>query len=374
MTYARLLLLTLPIILLTAGCGKSDHDHAADAGHDHEETSRSIVISMQAQRESAIITATVGRRPIATALTVPGRIEYDQQRVAHLTSRVAGRVEQVLALLGDRVKAGQVLATIYSQEYLTTQAEFIQAQRRFALAASHSDSTERRDSRLLLESVRRRLAVLGASDEDIAELARTLSPSTLLKVRSTISGTVTETSEILGHAVEIGTLLFHIADLSRVWVGVDINEKDVALPAIGGTATFDVAAWPGERFSGRLTRIFDVVDEKTRTIQARVEAVNDGQKLKPGMFVTVALATQGRVSVLAAPVAAVQRDGDERFVFVATSDTTFEKRHVETGQEAGDWIEIRGGVQEGERIVTDGAFTVKSEFLKGTIVEEHDHD
>jgi RND family efflux transporter MFP subunit len=211
--------------------------------------------------------------------------------------------------------------------------------------------------------------VIGASEDDLNDLIKSHVPKTMLEIRAPIDGTVVETNEILGHFVDIGTLLFHIADLINVWLIVDVYEKDISLLTTGLESKVEVNAYPGETFSGQLTRIFDMVDEKTRTIKARIEVINRNHKLKPGMFASATLTTKRSAMVLALPSSAIQREGDRRYVFIVPNDSTFLKRYVEIGKETQQRIVILGGLKEGEKVVTNGAFTLKSELLKETFGE-----
>lgn len=359
------------IMFSIGGCGTKQESPALESVSNETVLSGPTVTLDSARRRFAgIVVESVTSRAIPRVITVPGKVEYDQRRLSHLTSRVEGRVEDVFAFLGDRVQANQFLATIYSQEYLTTQAEFVQAEERLQAALSRRDSSEVRTATSIYESVQRKLLVIGASREELEELARTHVPKTFLEVRAPFAGVVTEVNEILGHFVEIGTLLFHIADLSSVWVVVDIHEKDLPLVRAGIHAEVEATPYAGEYFPGQLTRIFEVVDERTRTIKGRVELPNPGHKLKSGMFVTVRLHAGQTADAVVIPATAVQIAGADRYVFVAASNSAFQKRIVTTGEESGKFVQIVQGLAAGERVVTDGAFTLKSEMLKTTLGEE----
>lgn len=329
-------------------------------------------LDAEQQQKAGIKIEPVASRALQQTIAVPGRIVFNERRLAHLTARVAGRVEQVYAFLGDRVQKDALLATIYSQDYLAAQSEFIQAEERLKLAAARKDSTELPTARSIFESARRKLLVIGATEKDLTEIAETHIPKTLLEIRAPFAGTVTEASEILGHVVEVGGTMFHVADLSTLWVLVDIYEKDIAKIKAGLTAEIEVAAYPGEKFRGRLTTIFDVLDETTRTVKARVEAENPTGKLKPQMFATVNLQSGEAADVLVVPESAVQSEGDQRFVFVPEAEG-FEKREVRTGQKMDGLIAILEGLAMGDSVVTDGAFVLKSELAKEILEEGHGH-
>lgn len=370
MNKKSLSLLLLPALML-GSCGKGEQSDT-NRGADKEkiEATHSIHLDRQ-RRESAHITmVTVSVCQLKESIRVPGRIDFNQQRLAHLTARVPGRVEQVYAFAGDRVQSNELLATIYSQQYLTSQGEYIQANQRLTQAQARPDSAETRTDLAIVESARRKLLVLGANEKDIQEIARTQAPKTLLEIRSPFAGSVIEEGEILGHYVDVGANLFHVADLSNLWIIADIYEKDLAKLKTGVEAIIEVAAYPEEKFAGHLTRIFDVLDEKTRTVKARVEAHNPQRKLKPQMFATVTLPLGTTGDALVIPAKALQIEGEQQLVFVAVNDSTFAKRFVKVGREQDSLVEIIEGLKSGERIVTDGAFIIKSEFQKSELAEE----
>jgi RND family efflux transporter MFP subunit len=357
--------------LAFSGCGKRSGGGKPSAEKTEKAEDSGVVhLDVESRKEAGITIEEVRPVVLTEKLTVQGRVDFDQRRLAHLTSRVAGRVDQVFAFLGDRVRANQVLATVYSQEYLVAQSEFIQAEQRIDQLLARKDSTEElAAARSIYESARRKISVIGASDDDINYLITNHAPKTMLEIRAPFDGTVVETNEILGHFVDVGSLLYHIADFSSVWIIVDVYEKDIHLLATGMEAMVEVSAYPGVTFRGQLTRIFDVVDDKTRTIKARIEAENINHKLKPGMFASAILTTKRSSMVLALPAGSIQREGDKRYVFVVPNDSTFVKRTIEIGKETQEKIEILGGLKEGERVVINGAFTLKSEMLKESFGE-----
>lgn len=355
-------------LILFSNCNK--HSEVSEERTESAETSNIVVLGTESQRTFGVRIEPAALISWQEKITCPGRVEFDQQRLAHLTSRVAGRVEQVYAFLGDRVKAHDLLATIYSQEYLTAQSEFIQAEERLALAQTRHDTTELETAKTILESAKRKLLVIGATEADLQELARTHVPKTWLEVRAPFAGSIIEAAEIWGHFVEVGNNLFHIADLSSVWIIIDLYEKDLAKIKPGLSVEVEAAAYPGTKFSGRLTRVFDVVDEQTRTVKGRVELPNPDRQLKPGMFVTVHIQTNIAAQILALPIGSVQMEGDSHFVFVAIDDSSFQKRVVKVGAQLDGWQAITGGIQPGEKVVVSGGFDLKAELAKSTFEEE----
>jgi cobalt-zinc-cadmium efflux system membrane fusion protein len=192
----------------------------------------------------------------------------------------------------------------------------------------------------------------------------------LLPVRSPISGIITEKHAIVGELADPAKNLFTVADLSSVWVLVDINEKDLAKIRTGQAATVTVGAFPDLKLKGRITYIADLVDETTRTVKARVEVVNPGRKLKPEMFATIELALPAdALPLLAVPEDALQDLDGKKVLFVTENGTEFTPRPLEIGRASGGKVEVTGGLKTGDRYVVKGGFLLKSELKKGELGE-----
>ncbi len=371
------LLPLLPCLFLAAfllsGCGERESESVHEEMAQQVEVSASdqtVTLSPEQQHIAGLQLETVQPREIQKAITIPGKVEMDERRLAHLTARVSGRVEEVFAFLGDHVEKNAVLATIYSPDYVAAQAEFIQADERLKMASGRGDSLEVRTAKSILESARRKLLIMGAREQDISEVAASHIPKIVLEVRAPFAGTVIESGDILGHSVEIGTMLFHLLDISRVWVLADAYENDLASLEKGLFVEVEVPAYPGARFPGQLTTIFDVVDETSHTVKVRIEVDNPNGRLKPHMFATVHVQGHAQTYEVAVPQVAVQSDGEARFVFVSESDTVFRKRPVQIDRNVSDWAIVARGLKAGERIVTEGSFTLKAELLKSTMEGE----
>ncbi|MBW7887224.1 MAG: efflux RND transporter periplasmic adaptor subunit [Bacteroidetes bacterium] len=352
------------------GCGNNSTEQKKEEYAEKNESELTIQLTAEQRAQAKIATAPAAIQTFSGTLQIPGRIDFNQQQLAHITARVSGRVEAVFAFAGDRVQANEVLATIYSQQYLAAQSEFLQAKQRLAHIEMKNDTGEIQTARAIFESARQKLIVLGVSQNEIAELEQTQTQKTMLEIRSPFNGSVIDANEILGHFVEVGTNLFHIANLSTVWIIADVNEKDIAQLKTGLHASVEVSAYPGELFEGRVTRIFDVLDEKTHTVKVRIEAKNLQGKLKPQMFASVTLALEEGTRALMIPKEAVQLEGNEQIVFVAGANNIFTKQIVKTGRELGKNIEITEGLHAGDTVVTEGAFTIKSEFQKSELSGE----
>jgi cobalt-zinc-cadmium efflux system membrane fusion protein len=186
---------------------------------------------------------------------------------------------------------------------------------------------------------------------------------------------VVERPVTLGQMVEPKDTLFVIMDLTEVWIVVDVYERDLAQVAIGQRVKVRIAAWGGREFEGTIQDVGAVVEATTRAVKVRVVLPNPAGELKAGMFATVTIeATTGVTRErLVAPAEAVQRDGDDSFVFVPRGEREFEPRRVKVGATLGDVVEIEEGLTEGETVVTAGSFLLKSELMKEQLGGGHEH-
>lgn len=375
----------------------NEGEQGGDAGEHAEGGGTQVTLS-----EAAFATARIAveqaraEAPEATVggLSVPGQVEFDPARVALVSPRVAGRIERLLVVLGDRVGTGQPVALLYSPAYLTAQADVQQAKRRRDLLEGTSDAE---GATALLSAARRRLLALGATEADVRALEGGAEPKSLLAVRAPFAGSITEAHVLAGAATEPGAPLFTIADLSAVNVAAHVPERVIGGVRVGQAASVQIAARPDAPFVGRITRVSDVVDSTSRTIEALVRVANSGRVLKPGMFATVTLrGASGGAAATTAPTApatgaaaesggwvsvlasAVVMDGDGRYVFVQTGPRVFERRAVELAPAsagsgpagAGGRVIVVSGLRAGESVVVRGAFTLKSELGKAAFGEE----
>jgi RND family efflux transporter MFP subunit len=357
-------------LVFLPGCNGEKAENEGDA---HRETGpensqpASITLTAAAMTSAEIKTASTVKMVFRQRITAPGELDFNARRLIHITALTPGRIERILTVAGDRVRAGQLLAEIYSPEYMSTQAEFLQAAERADRFSG--DPHEAATVRAFLESARERLILLGATNTELAELQRTRVPQPLLPVRASLAGTIIESSSIPGDHVELGSNLFRLADLSILWAGLHIQEKDLAAVKTGSAVEFRTQAFPGEIFQGRLLLVGDVLDPQTRTVIGRVEVPNPAGKLKAGMYIEAFMPDAEERTVLAVPEAAVQDNEGQQIVFVQTEKGIFAKREIKTGGHFTGWVEILGGLTEGEKVVTFGSFLLKSELNKSSLEE-----
>ncbi|HEX2165110.1 MAG TPA: efflux RND transporter periplasmic adaptor subunit, partial [Thermoanaerobaculia bacterium] len=290
---------------------------------------------------------------------------------------------------------GEALAVLDSIELGEARAAYLGARARHEVAARELDrerslaaeriATERevlaaeasaREAAADLAAGRERLELLGLSAREIAALTWDDPGASRVSVRAPFAGRVVAKEATRGELVTPERNLFTVADLSRVWVWLDVYERDLrhVHPGERVEATFE--AWPGETFRGEIAYVADQVDPATRTVRARVDLPNPDGRLKPGMFATVEIAGSGgeeAAPALAVPRAAVQRDGEGSILFVRTGPGRFERREVEIGRLGDEHAEVLAGVAPGEEVVVRGAFLLRSQAAGDELGGGHHH-
>ncbi|UFS72227.1 efflux RND transporter periplasmic adaptor subunit [Geomonas sp. RF6] len=364
----------------------------AEGAEEHEAHGEEVEVAMtlEAQKANGIAVQGAKAERIAGVISATGKVEANADRIAHVSPRISGKVVSVRGSLGDAVGAGQTLVTLDSVELADSLNRYHQSRTKLALAQSNMErvkalvekkiaarkeilqaETEYKYAQTELHTDGERLALYGVSVSDLQKGGR---KKPVLPVTSPISGIITEKHAIVGELADPTKSLFTVADLSSVWVVVDVNEKDLAKVRRGQVATVSVGAFPDLRLKGRITYIADQVDESTHTVKARVEVANPGRKLKPEMFATVELAlAPDAPPVLAVPEDALQDLDGKKVLFIAEGDSRFAARPVQTGRSGGGMVEIVSGLEAGEKYAAKGAFILKSEVKKGEIKDEHNH-
>ncbi|MCP4716039.1 MAG: efflux RND transporter periplasmic adaptor subunit [Deltaproteobacteria bacterium] len=342
--------------------------------------------SSATSKNAGIEFARAERRKVSHSISCNAEIMYDGNRYARLSSRAEGVVSRVIKDLGDPVAAGEVLAVVDSAELGTAKAEYLQAQARVSLwERNHKReqvllkkrvSTERElleaetrlvESRISLSRAAQRLKNLGLSESDIAELEKNRSPSSLLDLAAPFAGIIVERAAVMGEVAGTAKELFAIADTSRMWALLDVYEDDLGYVRTGQSVSITVEGSRSVPREGIITWISTHVDNRTRTLKARVELANPDGMLRAGMFSTALVNIWGPGPAIVVPKSAVQWEGCCNIVFVKKSDVQFEPRKVRLGFDTGSWFVVEAGLAAGERVVTTGSFLLKTELLKGSI-------
>lgn len=326
-------------------------------------------------------TAPVKREALGGELRTIGVVAANEKGLAQITVRFAGWLQKLsVSTTGERVRRGQVLATIYSPDVLRAQQELLvvggwNASQGPGQGQDGQPSGPGAHDGMgagLAANARRRLELLGISAQEIDEVLRTGKAVEAIAIRSPVDGYVVAKNAVAGVAIQPGTVLFEVADLSTVWVTADVYEQDVSRVHVGQQARLELASYPGEKHTGKVQFVYPVLDGQSRTLKVRIEFRNrfdrSGPRLRPGMYGTVYLdlpATTG----LMVPDEAVVDTGEMHYVFVVREGGHFEPRLVRIGARARAKVEIVSGLAEGEQVVTTGNFLIDSESRLRAAIE-----
>lgn len=328
-----------------------------------------VMVSPERQQLIGLKTGVVEYRAIERRIRTVGVVEFDERRLADVNIKIEGWIESLLVnFTGEPVRKGQPLLTIYSPDLVSTQEEYLQALRARETLAKSRFTDIASGGETLVEAARRRLQYWDISDEDIATLERTRTPRKSMTLYSPIDGVVIEKMAFQGKRAMPGETLYKVADLSTVWVHGEIYEYEVPLVKLGQTATVALASYPGEVFRGKVTYIYPVLTEKTRTVRVRFAFPNTRDwKLKPAMYANVELKVPlGKRLVV--PDEALLDSGTRQLVFIDKGQGTFEPRDVKVGVRTDGYAEILAGLTAGERVVTSANFLIDSESQLKTAV------
>jgi membrane fusion protein, heavy metal efflux system len=376
------------MMLLDAGCDGTPNDVVASKTPAVASTPGLITLSVEESSRVGVVVQPVARSDFRTHRDFPAIVQPNQRNMAEITTLVRGRVVEVYADLGQEVKANAPLAILYSSELGLAQSAYLKAKAKLHLAEQAYNraqfllqeqvigeaEAQRRHAELLSTQAEAnesgdRLKLLGMNEEEFRRLERSRQIRSVVPIVAPFAGRIIGRKLTRGEVVETTENLFVVADLSEVWVQANIPEKDIpfvhSVHASGDTQVeVRINAYPKEVFKGTITYVGDVLDPVTRTMQLRIELPNRDGRLKPEMFATIRLFSESQPDRLAVPEAALQRDQGRTFVFIQRSANEYEMREVHIGESNGTLTSILGGLKEGEPVVTEGAFVLKSELLK----------
>ena len=336
-------------------------EHSAAAGD------AKVVLSDRAKALAKLRTAPVERRAQAsTDLRLLGRIEANESSLRTVTAWTGGRIDRLYVnTTGEKVKAGQSIASIYSPEVYAAHQDLIVASKQVARMSASPESA-RAAAAAGLEAARDRLRLLGVPESELRKMEDESSPRKSIRIRTPFAGTVMERLASQGAYLSTGAPLYRIAKLDTLWVQLDAYESDLSRLLVGQQVEVSVEAVPDETFKGMVTFIDPTLDPKRRTVRVRVEVENPGGRLRPGMFAQAVLKAQsGGRQPLVVPATAPLFTGRRALVFVDVGDAehnAYEPRVVRLGPRAGDVYPVVAGLSEGERIVVRGAFALDADL------------
>ena len=307
-------------------------------------------------------TARVKKRTLHRSVRASGRIAFDEGNIVRLHPKFEGWVEELLAEeTGQQVERGQPLVDIFSPRVVAAQHEYLIALDSLDELGNHSYADIRDGAEKLVSASRSRLIVLGVSEEQVKALEISREVNRLVRIHAPRRGTLMEIGARAGEYVTPKHQLFRIADLSRVWVLVDIHEQDLPWIKEGDTAQMRLQALPVETFRGTVAYIYPYADSVTRTVTARLEFPNPELRLKPEMFAEIDVHAQPKQDALALPEEAIVRSGERLRVLVVENGGKYSPREVKTGLKSDGWTEVLEGLSEGEEVVVSGQFLIDSE-------------
>ncbi|HTG81589.1 MAG TPA: efflux RND transporter periplasmic adaptor subunit [Geobacteraceae bacterium] len=339
---------------------------AAQASTQEMKTLEQVSLSPTQMVMANVATTEAKSMPLSKEINATGIVQYDQSRQAKVTAWVAGRIDRLhVNKVGEYVSKNRPVAELYSPDLVSAQQEYLLALKsRDSLKNSPIQSISQ-GGEGLVASARQRLKLLGVKDEQIAGLEKAGQPNIRLPIYTPLSGIVIEKIALEGQYVNMGDPLFNIADLSTVWVEVEVYENEFPNIRIGQAVDIVSQSYPGKTFRGRVSFVYPFLDPKTRTVKVRVEIPNPGLKLKPDMFVNAVVKVPLGSSIVV-PVSAVMDTGQRQMVWVETKPGAFEPRDVKVGARSGDNVQILSGLKGGEMVASSGGYLIDSEAqLKG---------
>ena len=329
-----------------------------------------VAMSLSQQVMANLATITVAVQPFAREINCTGIVAYNQERQGKVSAWVAGRIDTLLVKsVGSTVRKGLPVAELYSVDLYNAQVQYLMAYKTIKILSSAASVTFPINTQMAFADAYERLRQLGFSEEQFEKLQKSITPSIRVPIYSPLSGVVTEKLVKEGQYVSIGDPLFSIADLSLIWVELEVFESDFPLVKVGQEVAILSQSYPGETFHGKIKLVYPFLDAKTRTVKLRVEIPNPGLKLKPEMYVRAAIKAPVADS-LAVPVAAVVDTGKRQVVWVESKPGVFLQREVKTGVRSDRSVQILSGLKAGEAIVVNGSFHLKSILRSKQLGEE----
>jgi Cu(I)/Ag(I) efflux system membrane fusion protein len=304
-----------------------------------------------------VSTTAVTRQDINKEISAVGVVDFAEPLQTNITARFRGRIEKLYVnYTGELVKQGQPLFDLYSPDLVSAQQEYI-----IALNSLGDSLYSGENQSLLLQASKDRLQIhFGMTEKQIATVKESRQTQSTMTYFSPISGTVLTKKIQEGQYVEEGMPLYKLADLSQVWIYLDVYEKDIRFILMNHLVQITTEAYPNEKFKGKVTFIDPVLNNETRTVRVRTEFANPNRKLKPQMYVKAQIHVPSS-SALVVPTTAVLYTGKRTLVWIEVKPNTFEPREVELGISSGSFIEVLSGLEEDENVVTSGGYLLESE-------------
>jgi len=323
----------------------------------------SITIDGAIQQNMNLRTAPVERRNISRVIRAFGRITYAQDREYSINTKISGWIEKLYVNTeGQKVRNGEPLLEIYSPELVSTQEEYLLALENYKKLVESPYENIKKSAERMLNLARSRLEYWDISKSEIEKIEKTGVVRRTIQLKSQINGVVLHKAVVEGDKVGPGMDLFHIADLSKIWVEAAIYESELPLIQLGQKAEMEMDQLRGKIVDGKVDFIYPYLDQKSRANNIRLVFGNPDLVLKPDMFATVRIYVPAASDSLAVPAESVIYSGKRQIVFVTKGNGKFEPREVKTGIESDDgYVQIVSGIFDGEDVVVSGQFLLDSE-------------
>jgi cobalt-zinc-cadmium efflux system membrane fusion protein len=360
-----------PAIMLLAGCGGSGPKVSADS-NSAKSSDNAELFTIPQEQMAHVQVLTVQPAKLPRTLRLTGAVAYNSFRTTPVITQVSGPVSRVAVVPGQHVTKGEPMLYVASPDYSQLRTNYLKAKDAYALAqkayarardlyehkAIAEQVLEQAESAEVqaggdLASTQAALKVMGITDPDALVKAP---PSFEVPVRAPISGEVVEQDVSAGQLIQPGTTqCFMISDTGSVWVLVNIYQKDLPYVHVGDTVTIQTDTYP-EVFHGRISYVAASLDPNTRTLQARIETNNPGEKLKKDMYVVATVNAGAIPNAIALPDAAVLRDSENQpFVYAAAASNQFGRRSVTLGESLNGRTEITSGLKAGDKVIGNGS-------------------
>lgn len=325
-------------------------------------TLATVQLTSEEQQQVGLEMTPARRQTLRREVVAVGKVEEAETQIATISARVGGRIDRLLVnFTGQSVSRGQAIALIYSPEVVVSGEEYkLALENRERLGASASPTAIQQASELVAAS-RRRLDLWGVTPQQIADISRAEQPRIHITIHSPASGIITERKVTEGQYVREGDVLYTLTDLSTVWVIAEVYEADLPQVRVGQGVEITTEALPGTTLRGQVNFVEPMLNQQTRTVPVRVQVSNPGMRLRPGMFTMAKIRSTGAGRVLTIPRSAVLHAGTRNIVYLAREGGMFEAREVQLGSPAEDRYPVLKGIQEGERVVSRGAFMLDSQ-------------
>ncbi|MDX2320668.1 MAG: efflux RND transporter periplasmic adaptor subunit [Moritella sp.] len=307
-----------------------------------------VTISSRVENNLGVRTQATQRRPFANQINTVGMLEFNQDTLWQINSRVSGWVDKLyINNTGEFVTKGQPLLTLYSPELIKAQEELL--------------NTLRIGNKTLIASTTQRLSALGINQAQIDQLVSNKKTIQNVTISAPESGYITKLAIREGAYITPATQIIEAGQLTEIWLQAEIFESQANLVQIGDKAQIQIDSFPGQAWQGEVDYIYPELNTATRTLKARIRIVNTDQTLKPNMFATLTLSSQQQQNSLQIPREAVIRSGSFDRVVLAKGNGQYQSIKVTIGREAAGYVEVLAGLNDGDNVVTSAQFLLDSE-------------